>query len=137
MMTGATGSSGSLDCCISLCGCSNSHQQRVTVCHDTQDPAPILVTGQYGCLPPRKAGSGSEARLPPPYQEPGTGARSCPRGPGFLVARAIELAQAYVLDVGRPTASPTTQPTARPGRMRVRVHTIPVPLATSTAGTRS
>src|SRR5690348_16790475 len=28
----------------------------------------------------------SEARFPPPHQEPGTGARSCPRGPGFLVA---------------------------------------------------
>ncbi len=28
----------------------------------------------------------SEARFPPLHQEPGTGARSCPRGPGFLVA---------------------------------------------------
>jgi hypothetical protein len=55
----------------------------------------------------------SEARFPPPHQEPGTGARSCPRGPGFLVARAIELAQAYVLDAGRLTASRTTQRTAR------------------------
>jgi hypothetical protein len=107
VMTGATGPSGSLDCCISLCGCSNSHQQQVTVCHDTQDPSPILLTGQYGCLHSRKAGSAIRSPVPSPHQEPGTGARSCPRGPGFLVARAIELAQAYVLDAGRPNASRT------------------------------
>ena len=34
----------------------------------------------------RKAGSAIRSRFPPPLQEPGTGARSCPRGPGFLVA---------------------------------------------------
>jgi hypothetical protein len=71
----------------------------------------------------------SEARFPPLHQEPGTGARSCPRGPGFLVARAIELAQAYVLDAGRPTASRTTQRTARrrPGPARSQRRTRPRP----------
>src|SRR5262249_16918769 len=61
------------------------------------DP-PYPVTPQYGCLRSRKAGSGSEARFPPPHQELGTGARSCPCGPGFLMARPTELAQAYGLD---------------------------------------
>ena len=50
MMTGAAGPSCSLDCYISLCGCSNSHQHQVTVCHDAQDPAPILVTGYLATL---------------------------------------------------------------------------------------
>jgi hypothetical protein len=71
----------------------------------------------------------SEARFPPPHQEPGTGARSCPRGPGFLVARAIELAQAHVPDAGRPTVSRTTQRTARrrPGPARSQRRTRPRP----------
>jgi hypothetical protein len=43
----------------------------------------------------------------PPHQEPGTGARPCPRGPGFLVAPgAIELAQAHVLDAGPAHCEP-------------------------------
>ena len=72
----------------------------------------------------------SETRFPPPHQEPGTGARPCPRGPGFLVAPgAIELAQAHVLDAGRPTASRTTQRTARrqPGPARSQRRTRPRP----------
>jgi hypothetical protein len=113
VMTGATGPSGSLDCCISLCGCSNSHSIRSPsamtprILHQSSSQANMDV--YIRARPVAR----SEARFPPPHQEPGTGARSCPRGPGFLVARAIELAQAYVLDAGRLTASRTTQRTAR------------------------
>ena len=101
MMTGATGPSGSLDCCISLCGCSNSLGSKSPcamtprILHQSSSQANMDV--YIRARPVAR----SEVRFPPPHQEPGTGARSCPRGPGFLVARAIELAQAYVLDAAR------------------------------------
>src|SRR5215470_3711639 len=54
-------------------------------------------------------------RFPPPLQEPGTGARSCPRGPGFLMApghRASSVA-CWSPRVARATRS---LPAARRGR---------------------
>jgi hypothetical protein len=96
----------SLDCCVSLCGRSNSHSiespsamtPRILHQSSSQANSDVYIRARPVVR--------SEARFPPPHQEPGTGARSCPRGPGFLVARAIELAQAYVLDVGRPHREP-------------------------------
>jgi hypothetical protein len=46
------------------------------------------------------------ARFPPPYQEPGTGARPCPRGPGFLMTPGHR-------------ASSGVCPQRRPGRTRL------------------
>jgi hypothetical protein len=77
----------------------------------------------------RKAGSAISSPVPSPHQEPGTGARFCPRGPGFLVARVIELAQAHVLDADQPTVSRISQRTARrrPGPARSQRRTRPPP----------
>ena len=47
---------------------------------------PYSVAPQYGWLRSRTAGSAIRSPVPSPHQEPGTGARPCPRGPGSLMA---------------------------------------------------
>src|SRR2546421_8895965 len=54
---------------------------------DRRTPRAYSGRPQYGCLRSRKAGNANQKPGSlPPLQEPGTGARSCPRGPGFLMA---------------------------------------------------
>ena len=71
----------------------------------------------------------SEAWFPPPHQEPGTGARPCPRGPGFLAAPGHRASSGACPRHRRPTASRTTQRTARrrPGPARSQRRTRPRP----------
>src|SRR5436190_1622351 len=75
---------------------------------DRRTPRAYSGRPQYGCLRSRKAGNANQKPGSlPPLQEPGTGARSCPRGPGFLMApghRASSLA-CWSLTLGRARRS--------------------------------
>ena len=81
---------------------------------------PIPVGPQYGCLRSRKAVTPIKSPVPSPLQEPGTGAWSCPRGPGFLMAPGHRASSAACWSprAGRATRSLPAAPRGRDGLVR-------------------